>query len=140
MTEDSGFRFLPHTTDVEFESYGRTLSRAFANAGKATFASMTDLSEVARKKAVRVSVPRRSDDVALLYDFLDRLVYLYDAKGMFFSSFSVRITKAGLSAVARGEPISRKHPTFSLVKSVTYHEMAITKRAGRFVCRVVLDV
>jgi SHS2 domain-containing protein len=140
MKRQAKFKFLPHTTDAEFESYGRTLAQSFENAARATFSSMTDLAKVKPKKTVRFSVKRRGDDVSLLYDFLDRLIYLYDWKQMFFASFKVKLTKTGLSAAAKGEKISQKHPKFSLVKSVTYHEMAISRRGGKTTCRVVLDI
>jgi SHS2 domain-containing protein len=134
------FRFLPHTTDVEFVASGATLAKAFEASALATFATMTDLSKVRPTKAIRVSIKRRSDDISLLYDFLDRLVFLFDSRQMYFSRFKVKMTPTGLSAEIKGEKISEEHPSLALVKSVTYHEMEITRRGGLVRCQVILDI
>ena len=136
----SPFRFLPHTTDVQFEARGPTLAACFRNAALATFAAMTDLSKVSPKRTFRFSIGRRGDDIALLYDFLDRLVYLYDSRQVYLSRFRVSITESGLSAVVKGERISGRHSRLALVKSVTYHEMSVGRRGKGFACRVILDI
>lgn len=135
-----GFRFLTHTTDVEFESYGKTLAGAIEAAGEATFASMTALRKVKPRTRISFRIARRGDDVSLLYDFLDKLVFLYDSRQMFFSKFKVSLSPKTLSAQVWGERISEKHPQLSLVKAVTYHEMAVGRKGARFLCHAILDI
>ncbi|MFH0962014.1 MAG: archease [archaeon] len=134
------FKFLPHTTDVEFESYGRTLPAAFEAAGAATFSSMTELRKVKQVKRIAFKLLRRGDDVSLLYDFLDKLVFLYDSRRMFFSKFRVSLSDKSLSAEIWGEKISERHPQLSLVKAVTYHEMAVGRKGAKFFCRAIIDI
>jgi SHS2 domain-containing protein len=133
-------RFLPHTTDIQFEARGRTLAICFQNAALATFSSMTALSKVAPKQTFRFSLRKRTDDISLLYDFLDKLIFLFDSKRVYLSRFKVTITKTGLSAIVKGEKISDKHQSLAMVKSVTYHEMSVERRGKEFVCRAILDI
>lgn len=134
------FRFLRHTTDVEFISSGATLAKAFEAAGLATFSAMTDLRAVRPDRPAKFSLRQRTDRESLLYDFLDRLIYICETKRMFFSRFRVRISGARLSAELKGEKISDSHPRRALVKAATYHGMRIWRSRGKWRCRALLDI
>lgn len=139
----AGFRFLTHTTDLEFEAEGKTFSEALENSARAMFSGMTDISKVLPKKKVKFKIARRGDEKALLYDFLDRLIFMCDSKSMFFSKFKVSLSKkdGSLACEAFGELIHEKHEKHSLVKAVTYHEMRAEKLPeGKWICRAIVDI
>ncbi len=140
---ESRFRFLRHTTDLEFESNGKDFETALENAGLAAFSGMTNLSLVSPNKKRKFTISPRGDEITVLYDFLDRLIFLADSERMFFSKFSVKKRKAGeFDCIAYGERISeKKHEAIYIVKAVTYHGMSVVrKKDGSVVCRALLDI
>src|SRR3989338_2619855 len=86
------FEFIPHTADVKFLAYGKTLEEAFAHAALATFATMTDIKKVKAKKKKKVSVKAKSKET-LLYDFIQELLFLVDTEGFLLSKVDSLIIK-----------------------------------------------
>ncbi|MEM2192728.1 MAG: archease, partial [Candidatus Hadarchaeales archaeon] len=97
---------MEHPSDIGFRAYGSNLAEAFENAAVALFEIMTDTRGVEPKEEVEVEL-KAEDRGALLYDWLDHLIYLQDSRGLLFSKFKVEIAeKAGeleLRAKAWGE-------------------------------------
>jgi len=70
------YEFLPHTADVKFRAYGKSLEKAFENAALATFATMTDIRKV--KKILKKTISVQAHDYqALLYSFLEECAKLF---------------------------------------------------------------
>lgn len=138
---DEGFEIFEHTAEVGFRAFGRTLEEAFSNAGRATFSIMVDLEDIGTEENVSFEIESENRK-ALLYDFLDELIYLRDVKDMVFSSFDVGIKESektlALECDARGQKIGGM-PGHD-VKAVTYSQMEIEEKEGRFMVQVVLDV
>ena len=67
------FIFLPHTADVKFQAYGKTLEESFKNSALATAKAMFKgkVKEKTRKKIKA----KGNDFENLLYNFLDEIVY-----------------------------------------------------------------
>lgn len=135
------FEFLPHTADVKFLAYGKTLEEAFANAALAMF-------QVMSKDKVRGTIKRRifvkgSDYENLLYKFLEEFLFLLDSKNYFLRGVKVKIRKKvtglELEAHAIGDDV-KKYSTHTLVKAVTYNEMYIKQDSHGWKIQVVLDV
>ena len=128
-------KFFSHTADVEFESYGATLEKAFENAALALFGVMTNIKKVKPKIKKKINI--ESEDLeSLLYDFLEKFLILLDSENMVFSKFDVKkITmnekskKFKLKAEAYGEKFDEKrHESKTLVKAITYHGMHIGRK------------
>lgn len=125
-------KFFSHTADVEFESYGTTLEKAFENAALALFGILTDIKKV--KPVIRKNIKIESEDLeSLLYDFLEKFLIMLDAENIVFSKVIVKkITanaKCTLEAEAYGEKFDEKrHQSRTLVKAITYHGMKIGKK------------
>jgi len=142
----NGFVFLDHTADVLVEAYGSDLREAFENAAKAMFEVMTDISTV--KPVVRKYIVVEGEDLqALLYSWLEELLFIFDVELIVFSKFKVkeirRVDGKGylLMADAWGERFNPDvHPRKTEVKAVTYSLMEIREYADRCVVRFVLDI
>ena len=136
------FEFLPHTADVKFLAYGKTLEEAFENAALATFATMTDIKKVKAKKKKIVSV-QAHDYSSLLYSFLEDLLFLLDTENFCLSKITVSLSQKDdslfLEAESYGDNV-KNYETHTLVKAVTYHEMTIQKLKKLWVIQVILDV
>lgn len=129
-------KYLEHTADVKFIAKGDTLEEAFMAAGIATFGVMTDCSKVSAVFEEKISVTGK-DKKALLYAFLEELLFLLDTKGFLLNSFkSLSIDGDKLIAVAVGDTDVDKYDVSGDVKAVTYNEMEI----GENSVQVVLDI
>jgi SHS2 domain-containing protein len=60
---------------------------------------------------------------------------------MLFSSFNVKVTDAGLTATARGEPYDpARHVLAHEVKAITYHELKVEQTADGWLAEVIVDI
>ena len=102
------YRFIDHTADVMFEAFGSSLSKVFENAALATFEVQCDLKKVDKK--IKKKIKLKNENVEnLLFDFLEELIYLKDAKYLVFSKFAVKVKENLL------EKRSRKERSFSFI-------------------------
>lgn len=138
------FEFFDVTADVGLRAYGKTLEEAFQNAALAMFEVMTDTSKI--KPSICKNIKIESEDpFALLYDWLDELIFLHDAEYLIFSQFQIRITQKNqqnylLHGSACGEIYDHdKHESREDVKAVTYHLMDIKEEKKGFIVQVILD-
>jgi SHS2 domain-containing protein len=139
------FEWVEHPSDVGFRAYGRDLAEAFENAALAFFEVMVDTSKVEPRKEVTVEL-EAEDEKALLYDWLERFLYLHDAQELVMSKFKVDDLSSfagGLRLRARawGERFDpAKHEPKVAVKAVTYHMMEVERGRGRCSVQAVVDI
>jgi SHS2 domain-containing protein len=140
-----GFRFLEHTADAYVEAYGSSLEQAFENAALASTEVMTELEKVEARNEEKFVV-EASDEVALLYSWLEEILLEFELKGKLYSRFEVSSIEEivggfRLRARAWGEKFdSEKHPSKVGIKSVTYHRMDIVKEPESVTVRFILDI
>lgn len=139
------FKFLPHMSDVFIEAYGSTLEEAFENAALAMFEVMTDTSLV--KPLIEETVEANGFDAqSLLYDWLEKLLVLFETRMLLCSKFKVEKIKYDggtyeLKARVWGEEFNPdRHEQRVGVKAVTYHMMSVEEKDGRWVLRFILDI
>jgi len=140
---DKEFEFLEHTADVKFRAYGKTLDVAFSNAAKATTQVMTDIKKI-KPKIQREIFIRSKTKEALLYDFLEELIYLVDTEGFLLCKInSLTITKEKkdyiLSAQIKGDN-SKNYDVHTYIKAVTYNDMKIEEHKNKIILQVVHDI
>ena len=144
MKFKEGFVFLDHTADIMFQSYGGNLEEAFSNAVLAVSDSITDYKKI--EKNVKKEIEKESEDLkALLYDFIDELLYLLDAeKFMAGEVKSIKIKKEKdkyiLKAVLLGDDKLDKYEIKTHIKAMTYNDMIIDEKPGSVTLQVVLDI
>ena len=138
-----GFRYVEEgpEADLTVEAWGGTLGEAFGNAALAMFNSMTPIEGVERRVTRSFEVDG-DDTEALLFNFLDELLYIHDVDLLVFSAFDVRVDRGrtSLEAECRGEPFNlRRHEQGIAIKAVTFYDMRIERVDGGWSVRVVLD-
>jgi SHS2 domain-containing protein len=135
------FEILDHTSEIRFRSHGESLAEAFENAGRATFAIMADLDDITPDQSLEITVEAESQE-SLLFDFIDRLIYLRDTEFMLFSEFDLDITatESGYRLTGTAGGCDLEGITAQDVKAVTYSDMEITEDDGTYSTHVVLDV
>ncbi|MFN4132785.1 MAG: archease [Candidatus Hadarchaeales archaeon] len=138
------FEWVEHPSDIGFRAYGTNIAKAFENAAAALFEVMTDTTKVEPKEEVAIEI-EAEDKEALLYEWLDHLIYLQDSRGLLLSKFKVEIIeKPGeleLKAKAWGEKFDpKKHVERTHVKAMTYHMMEIKEEPGGCWVQAVVDI
>lgn len=137
------------SADVAFEASGETVEEMFSEAGIALLGVMVrDPSKIEHKKKTKIK--KKAENIEkLLFDFLDELIFLKDAKQMFYSKFDINInekkenekTILELDAVAYGERINpKKHDIVIDAKAVTMHHFKVQKTDKGWKCQVIIDV
>ena len=137
------FEFFEHTADAKFRAYGENLCEAFSNAALAMFSIMTDISKISPELRKQVTV-KSTTRQALLYDFLEELVYLIDTDAYLVCEVEdIQIKKESgyyfLSAKLIGDTAD-KYEVHTHVKAITYNDMFITEEPGFVVVQVVPDI
>ena len=132
------FKFLEHTADMKFQSYGKTLNGAFENAGLALKETIAPGLKIRKKIEVG-----GKDYEALLYSFLEKFLFLLDSENFLLSKIKVKTKDNKLEAKITGDKASNYKFTNN-VKAVTYNQMFVkkikNKEKYKWVCQVVLDV
>lgn len=157
-----GFELRDHTADVAVEATGETCADVFAAVANGLAAAMCDgpLDEPGDRFSLSVTAERRD---ALLFDYLDELIYLRDVRGELPVDNRIESigrpadedeagagTQAGdpreraetdkwtLTASARGIPLASIDARE--IKAVTYSEMRLERVDDGWEAYVVFDV
>ncbi len=133
---------LPHTADLAWRIRGASLPELFENAAGALVATMTDRRYLRRREKRQIEV-ESPDREALMVDWLNHLLYLFDVEGFLGREFHVvSLTDRRLQAVAWGEGFDpERHPEKTAIKAATYHHLEIGPRAdGGWQATVILDL
>ena len=134
------FEYFDVTADIGFISYGKDMNEAFENAGLAIFNIISDTSDISHEKEITFEVDSE-DEVSLLYDYLEELLFYHEIEFMLFSEFHVEIDeKLHLKATIKGEEINwDKHERKTEIKAITYHQMDV-KKTDHVELRVIVDL
>lgn len=137
------YEYLPHTAEAKFAAYGKSMEEAFSNAALAMENIMTDTEKIKPNIKKKIVIETKQLP-ALLYDFLQELLILFDSEHFAIKKIeNLKIQQKGsdylLTATAMGDD-AQHYEIISGVKSVTYNEMEIKKEKGQWKVVVVLDV
>ena len=131
---EKDFDIVNHTADIGIIAYGVDIRQAFANAAKALFSLITELDDVEEVlyQDIELTAP---DEKSLLVEWLNELIYLFDADGIIFKRFDItELNNTRLKARSYGERVdSLKHRLKTGVKAATYHMLKVDKDNG---CKV----
>ena len=135
-----GFEIKEHTADVAVESTGETIEAVFSHLADGLAATMCD--EWPQSGEEYTFEVAAEDVEALLFDFLDELIYLRDVKSVLPVDNSVSISESAdgwvLQGQFRGVPLETI--TAREVKAVTYSDMELTQTSTGWRGYVVFDV
>ena len=134
------FEIVDHTADVGIIAYGASISQAFTNAARALFSLITELDNVEEVvyRDIELVAP---DQESLLVEWLNELIYLFDAENIIFKRFDItQLNSTRLKARGYGEKVdSSKHKLKTGVKAATYHMLKVDKTNGCQV-QVLFDI
>ncbi len=122
------YEYFYVTADIGFKAYGNDLNEAFENASVAMFNIITDTANVRPTREFKFEIDSE-DEVSLLYDYLEELLFYHEVEFMLFSEFHVEIDdNLHLEARILGEEIDwQKHERKTEIKAITFHKMDVRK-------------
>jgi SHS2 domain-containing protein len=135
------YETFDHTADLGLRVLAPDLDALFAEAAAALFSVIvTDVGSI--QPTVRRDVQLPADDKEfLLFDWLKTLLYWFDCEHLLFGRFEVKLTDAGLTGTAWGEPLDReRHHLEHEVKAITYHGLRVEQTADGWLAEVVVDI
>ena len=137
------FEYFDVTADIGFYAFGKNLNEAFENAGLAMFNIISDTENIGQNKSITFEITSE-DEVSLLYDYLEELLFYHEIEFALFSAFDVNIEKINknyhLTATIKGEGIDwDKHERNCEIKAITFHQMEV--KIDEDVClRAIVDL
>ncbi len=137
------YEFFPHTADIKFKAYGQTMEEAFSNAALALTKIMVEPDSVEPETEEKIEV-ESEDEKALLYDFLERFLVLFEVNDFLMHSVKeLKIEKDDkfrLKAIVQGDENLNKYEPETHIKAITYQEMEIFEKDGKWTVQVVPDI
>lgn len=133
------FELMEHTADIGLVAYGNSLAEAFANAAYGLFSIIARLNRVRSVESRDVEVEGQ-DAEALLFNWMNQLIYLFDVERFIFKRFDITsFTETSLKARCRGERYDPSRHELKLgVKSATYHMLKVEREKN--MVQIIFDV
>ena len=131
---------FPRGSDVGVRGAGPSAAAAFAQAGLAVTAVVTDPARVLpRDEVIVVCAAPRLDE--LFFDWIDSVVATMAARRMLFSRFDVCIGDRRLEAHLFGEPVDRlRHAPAVVIKAPTWSGLRVRRDERGWSAECVVDV
>lgn len=141
VPDEPPFENFAHDADIGVRGRGRSLAEAFAAAGLALTAVITDPGSVRAETRVAVACSAAEPEL-LLFEWLNALVYEMATRHLLFGRYEVAIEGGRLTASAWGETVSpERHSPAVEVKGATYTGLRVARETdGRYVAECVVDV
>ena len=135
------FKIIDHTADVGIIAYGTDVEQLFCNAALALFSLITELESIQEKSHLNLRVSSDERD-SLLVEWLNELIYFFDAKHMLFNRFDIEsLTQNELKATCHGEAFDpMKHKIKRGVKAATYHMLRLDNNNDGYEAQIILDI
>ncbi len=135
------YEILEHTADLEIKAYGKDLKELFCNIAEGMFYSISPKTVKAKmikpQKREKISISS-SDREALLVDWLNELLYLYNISRQIYIDFKIsKLTDTELEAEVLGVTPEEEEV---LIKAATYHGLKIEKKDEVWQATVVFDI
>ncbi|MFB6267470.1 MAG: archease [Halodesulfurarchaeum sp.] len=135
------YRLREHTADVAVEATADSLGEAFGAAADGMAAAMADEIPEGVGKRFEFTLEAESRE-ALLFDYLDRLIYERDVREVLPVDNRAVVRSEGdrfrVEASARGIPFDEVDARD--LKAVTYSQMVLERRGEEWYAYVVFDV
>ncbi len=135
------FEIVDHTADVGIIAYGTDIQELFSNAALALFSLITEPESIQERSHLNLRVSSDEAD-SLLVEWLNELIYLFDAKHVLFGRFDIEsLTRNELKATCHGEGFDpMKHKIKRGVKAATYHMLRLDRDNDGYKAQIIFDI
>ena len=138
---DKAFEVIDHTADIGIIAYGADIKQLFTNAAVGLFNLITDTDDIAED--TRRDIELSSQDTEnLLVEWLNELLYAFDAEHIVFKSFWIdTLSDNHLKATCRGAQIDPgQHQIKREIKAATYHMLDINREDSGYKAQIIFDI
>lgn len=141
MSVEARAEHFEHAADIGIRGIGPTREAAFEQAALALSGVVTDVTKIAALRVQNIEC-EAPNDVLLLVDWLNGLIYRMAVDHMLFGRFAVMIDGHRLRAKVWGEPIDpARHAPAVEPKGATHTALKVAQTAeGVWVAQCVIDV
>ena len=132
-----------HTADLGLRVRAATLDALFADAAIGLSSLIVaNLDEVGgRDEEKFVLACGEGEYDYLLFDWLNEILFVFEARHLVLGKFDVRVTSTGLEATVWGEPLdAARHRLEHEVKAITYHGLTVERREDGWIAEVIVDI
>jgi SHS2 domain-containing protein len=132
----AGFEERPHTADRALRVWAADLPALFTEAARGMYFLM-EMHLAPAPRSTRVFETQAPDPESLLVSFLSELLFLLENERLAFDRFEIHCEATALHVQMSGAPFQS---LTGLVKAVTYHNLIIQRKKGRYEAEIVFDV
>jgi SHS2 domain-containing protein len=135
------YEVFEHTADLGLRVRAATKEELFVEAARGLFAMIVaDLDTVQPVHTHTIAVS--GEDLSfLLFDWLNELLYAFEAERLLLSRFDVQIDGDNLRATCWGEPMDpERHEMEHEVKAITYHQLRVEQTLDGWLAEVIVDI
>jgi SHS2 domain-containing protein len=135
------FEVFDHTADLGLRIQSAELNGLFADAGRALLSVIvSEPNAVEPRESVTLQIAANELEY-VFFDWLNELLYLFEAKRFLAREFEATVEESGLSALVRGETYDpARHVLAHEVKAVTYHGLTVEQTPNGWQAEVILDI
>lgn len=141
MSPDDRIEYLEFAGDARVRVRADSLAGLFAIAARGLTGIMTDPDGI--ESRLRQTLALEAPDLeALLVDWLNELVFLFETRGLLVADCQLEVSPPGkLRAELAGETYDPdRHPIETVVKAVTHHGLSIRQLPDSWLAEVVVDL
>ena len=132
---------MDHTADLAIRVYGEDPKALFKNAGRALMDLM--IVKASGDDAANIEIAIEGEDLPdLMVRWLGEILYLFEGEGVVATEFDIHeLESKKLRATVGGVPFDPEiHEVLTDIKAVTYHQIEVAPRWGRWEAEVTFDV
>ena len=136
------YEFLPHTAEMKFRAFGKTLNQVFENSVLAISEILSRGVKIKSKKKKTIAIEGGTNE-NFLYNLIDEIIYLLDSESFIVSKTKIKFNEKirRMEVVFYGDD-AKNYENLDYIKSATYAEMYV-KNLGknkRWEAQAVVDV
>jgi len=135
------FEVIDHAADVGIIAYGTDMKQVFSNAALGLLSLITEPESIGAELQRKLEVVAEDRD-SLLVEWLNELIYLFDAEHLLFNRFDIdSLTSNRLKATCYGDKFDPLRHKLKLgVKAATYHMLKMDRRSNGYRAQVIFDI
>jgi len=135
-----GFEQVDISGDVGLRIWGRSIGELFENAGLGMSDLITDTTNIDEEEAKEIHIDADGLE-ALLVQWLNELIFIFDSSGFIGKRFMVRIKDNSLRAEVYGRSLDpSRNERRLLLKAATYHGLSLKREKGRYEAMLIFDI
>jgi SHS2 domain-containing protein len=134
------YEIIDLSGDAALRVFGNTLETLFIHAANGLYALMIENSVIEESTGYNISTQAENME-SLLVQWLNELLFLFDAYSFVGKTFQLNLTDYSLDAVVRGGLFDPEtHERGLLIKAATYHNLSIKKTTSGYEAMVIFDL